>query len=524
MKKLFVFASVLFPLFAFAQSATWSENIACILYTHCTGCHNPNGIAPSSFINYQQTLPYRLGIQIAVNNKIMPPYPPDINYQRYVHERILTQEEIDLINDWVNNGAPEGTPSNAPTPPVYTGFATMTDYDLELQMPDFTVNSNSDVYRFFVLPANLTEDMFIESWEVIPGNINIVHHVGIFSDTTNVPFQLDANDTSGPGYTRFGDTGSNASVTIGAWTPGQTAVYYPDGFGVRLHKNAAVLLQVHYPSGVLGKEDSTKIRFKLRPVSSGIRELYTFVPLTHFQLSNGPLRIPANEMKTFNAQYNLNYSITVFEVTPHMHLIGKSIKSFAVTPNNDTLHFIHIPDWDFHWQGSYFFRKPIVIPAGSKLYAEATYDNTANNPKNPNSPPKLVTAGWGTEDEMMGIALIGTPALPGDENLINDTTSVKPAYNNCNFRNTPTNIKHRSFNNIWSNIYPNPSDNILFIKRNSGGNGVINIYDTQGKLLVTEPTYNEIHTVNISALSSGIYYVEIKTESVTQRQKIVVNR
>lgn len=525
MKKILGFLALFITLVAKAQLPTWSDNIACILYTNCTGCHNPNGIANSSFLTYQQVLPYRFGIQVAINNKIMPPYSPNISYQRYTNERVLEQDEIDLINEWVNNGAPEGNPSNAPAAPSYSSSATMQDYDLELQIPTYTVGSVSDIYRVFVLPVNLNNNMYITGWEIVPGNVNIVHHVGIFSDTTNVPFQLDAADPQ-PGYTRFGLTGSNASVLVGAWVPGQEALYFPNNFGMLLKKNAAILLQIHYPSGVLGQQDSTKIRLKLSPIGNGMRELFTYVPLTHFRFSNGPLRIPANQIKTFYANNSVNNKITIFETFPHMHLIGKSVKSFNITSSNDTIPLLHIPNWNFHWQGSYFFKKPIILLAGSNIYAEVVYDNTSNNIYNPNSPPKLVVAGEGTEDEMFGITFLAAAYMSGDENLIYDTTTTKRTYNNCSYKNigTITTVENFSFlTNMWSNIYPNPTKDILNIVNKESALQHVRLYNVQGKIVFESINTQTDHIeVSTSSFNKGIYYAEIKTNYGVVRKKVLI--
>jgi hypothetical protein len=142
-------------------------------------------------------------------------------------------------------------------------------------------------------------------------------------------------------------------------------------------------------------------------------------------LVNGPLSIPANTTKTFRAEYTLPVGVTVLGVLPHMHLVGKSIKAYALKPGGDTVHLVNIPEWDFHWQMYYRFQKPIYLPPGTKGVAIASYDNTTANPNNPNNPPQNVTLGEGTGDEMMLVYFNFTTqgASPLDTNTVIDTAS-----------------------------------------------------------------------------------------------------
>ena len=195
---------------------------------------------------------------------------------------------------------------------------------------------------------------------------------------------LDALDP-GPGYTFFGGTGSPNSKVIGAWVPGQHTYYSPNGMGIRIPANANIVLQIHYPGGTSNRTDSTKVLIKMTSIPQ--REITINTPLNHYQLDNGPLYIAANTTKTFYAHCYIPSDMSVLSVGPHMHLVGKSILSYGVTPTHDTIPFVDIPNWDFHWQGSYAFPKIIKIPGGSTIYSEAYYDNTLANIHNPNDPP-----------------------------------------------------------------------------------------------------------------------------------------
>lgn len=510
MKKISFLIVLAFALnIAKAQVPTWNDNIACIVYTHCTNCHNPNGIAPSAYINYQDVLPYRFGIQTAVNNKIMPPYPPDLNYQRYAHEKYLTDQEIDLINQWVNGGAPEGDVANLPTPPVYAAGSQLQQVDISVKMSEYTNTANDDDYRCFVLPTNLSQDKFMTAWEVIPGNRDIVHHVLVYLDTTGVARNLDAADP-GEGYQSFGGIGTNGAILIGAWVPGGEPYVFPDNMGMKIYKNSDIVLQMHYPAGTIGEKDSTQFNATFSS-SSNLRQVRLAPILNHgSSLVNGPLFIPANTVKTINAEFTLPANVTVLSVAPHMHLIGTSVKAFAVTPQNDTINLVKIDKWDFKWQGSYLFRKPLKIPTGSKLYSEAVYDNTMNNPYQPNNPPVDVSLGEATDDEMMLIYFAFLVYQNGDENIIYDTTSTIKTYNDCVFSEIPTATAINNYTSSSIAIYPNPANDVLHVSGMQDAIEKLTVIDVAGKKAELNLNNNQ---VNISQFQNGIYFVSLQMKN-----------
>jgi hypothetical protein len=260
---------------------------------------------------------------------------------------------------------------------------------------------------------------------------------------------------------------------------------------------------MHYPSGVSGQVDSTMVRLKYG--SPSLRNVTTIAALNHgTTLTNGPLFIPANTVRTFNNQVNTAVNRTLTGIMPHMHLIGKSIKAYCVTPTNDTIPLIDIPEWDFHWQYFYQFQKPILLPAGSTIYGEATFDNTTNNPNNPSNPPKDVGLGEGTEDEMFLIYMNLSSYLPGDTNIVIDTSSHYPHDASC-FKTTGINDYSRQ--NI--NFYPNPTSGIIKIE-GINTSYIANIYNTEGKIVFTK-TNDTNEPLNIQHLPNGMYYLQIKT-------------
>jgi hypothetical protein len=496
-------AFVLFQNSAIGHNPTWTDGIACIVYSHCTSCHNQNGIAPFSLMTYNDVFQNRFSIAASIQSKSMPPFPANQNKRKYAHANTLSDHEIDEIVDWVNNFAPLGDANNIPTPPTYSSTYQITNPDFVGQIPTYTVTSNNDVYRMFVIPVNNSVQQTIQSIEVYPGNREIVHHALVFQDTSIIPLTLDQNDTL-PGYSSFGGTGSATSKLLTVYTPGQGAFNFAPGFGAIMLPNSYIVIQMHYPSGVNGQVDSTMVRLKYG--SSSLRNVTTVAALNHSTtLTNGPLFIPANTVRTFNNQVNVVTNRTLTGIMPHMHLIGKSIKAYCVTPSNDTIHLIDIPEWDFHWQYFYQFQKPILLPAGSVVYGEATYDNTTNNPNNPNNPPKDVGLGEGTEDEMFLIYTNLSSYLPGDTNIIIDTLSHYPHDASC-FQTTGINTYNQS--NV--KIYPNPTSGVVQLE---GFNSTYTttVYTNEGKAVYTK-TNEPNDPLNLQHLYKGVYYLQIKTK------------
>lgn len=488
------------------NAQTWADDVAPIIYQHCTTCHHTGGLAPTSFLTYSDVVSEMYPISGAVANGIMPPWPPDPTYNHLAHERLLSATEKANIIDWIMNGAPQGNMANAPTPPVYNNGAVITNPDLVVTIPTYTVDTTADVYRCFPLPSGISVQEFITQLEVIPGNPGIVHHVLVFADTSNVCYSLDAA-APGPGYTDFGGVGTESAYLVGTWVPGSQPQFLPAGCGYGLLPNSNIILQVHYPAGSLGQADSTQVRFKF--ATTTVRPVYDDIWLYHdYNMTDGPLVIQPNQVKTFHESQMVPFAMTLLDVFPHMHLIGTSIKVYAVTLQGDTIKLININDWDFHWQGAYPFRKAIKIPAYSTLYSEAVYDNTMSNPHQPNNPPALVTAGEATTDEMMLTFFSWMNYHVGDENIVIDSSAI-----------TSTNdwlIAVDGKNKI--DCYPVPAAKQLHITINSNGSD-------EGQLVVTDLAGRTISMINanqklvegsneivadISALASGNYFITYK--------------
>lgn len=497
---------------------TWAENVACIFYTRCTSCHHTGGIAPFPLVDYADASGAAAGILDAVQNNRMPPWPPDPQYRRFAHERTLSAQEKQLIIDWVSNGVPLGNPANAPAPPVYSGTTQITNPDLTVSMPVYIIPPISqDLYRNFAVASGTQVDQYITGFEVVPGNRQVVHHVLVYMDTTGNASALDSLDPD-PGYS--GGLGNNNAKLLGVWVPGSQPDFFPQGMGIRLKAGATIVFQMHYPVGSSFQSDSTQIRFLLSP-NPNLREVTVAPILNHgFTLTNGPLFIPADSVRSFHAQLTSPLQISVLGIAPHMHLIGTSIESYFVSPLNDTVPLIRIPKWDFKWQGTYTYRQPLRIPLLSVLHANATYDNTSNNPYNPSIPPQDVSLGEATTDEMMLVYFYFTPYQQGDELIVVDTSTNISTYNGCNFI---TGVSE-GFKELPLKFYPNPASSSVIIDLPSGNCSVLMMTDARGKIVFRKENIRGDLELNVQDYPPGIYDVMAYMDQGLIRSRLVISR
>lgn len=490
-----------------AQTPTWSDNVACIVYNRCYSCHYTGGPTPFSLKTYSEAFLVRNAMKSAVQARRMPPWPADPSYRTHAHERYLTQGEIDLIKNWVDAGAPEGNPNNAPNPPAINTGSQIGTLSWSGKMSDYVNPLNQEDYRCFVIPLNNAQAVYLSAMEVIPGNREMVHHCLVYADNTGIPAQLDANDPL-PGYTNFGGTGSQDSKFLGGWVPGGDPIVYPAGMGMKLEPNSSLVLQMHYPINTQGKLDSTRVNLKF--ATGTTREVMNMPILNHITTINQPLVIPANTVRSFTADYTIPYNTTLLSIMPHMHLIGKSMKIYALPPVGDTIPLVNIPNWDFSWQGTYSFRKPLILPANSVLKAEAVYDNTTNNPNNPSNPPQTVTAGEATTDEML-IAYFSflIPSFASDANIVIDVDTVPPGIAQCMVLSNPDFPEATPLK-----LYPNPTSERATLQiPESWKTPEIRLTDASGRELPVSSIriQNELLLEGLPS-SPGIYTLTVRHE------------
>ena len=475
-------------------------------------------------MNYSEIAPWAPMIKYVTSIRYMPPWKADPHYSRFLGERVLTDEQIALIAEWADNGAPFGNPADEPSLPEFPTGSQIGTPDLVLSMSEsfHHVGGNQDEYRVFVIPTGLTEDKQIATLELRPGNKKVLHHALFSSDATGVARDLDEADP-GYGYDGFGGFGVDDAMgrMFPGYVPGQKPIPYPEGLGQILPAGADILMQAHYgPSPIPTKDSSTiNIFFKKEPV---IRQVQSFIFLPFAPLLQNDIFImPANTVKTFYCKYTTPFKVSLFAIWPHAHLLNQSYEVFTTAPNGDTTKLIRIPDWDFNWQGSYNFKKYIVLEPGTTIHVYATYDNTVNNPSNPNNPPKFVSWGEKTTDEMLFLPISYVPYFPGDEDVVFEEVTTDVEDPDIHF------VQH-----YLAPIVPNPAKDQAYINfvLELPDHITLRVLDMQGnvvKVLASDQwTSAGAHTksIELNQWPSGAYFVQMLGTNFTQAQKLVVNR
>lgn len=488
----------------FAQSVyTWNDHIAPIIYDNCSSCHHDGGIAYFNLMTYQDVVTWAEDVHEAMEDREMPPWPADPNYRNFVGEVILDQAEIDLVHDWMLEGMELGDPGEVPPPPVFGENGSLLDrIDYTVAIEPYTLQSNTDEYRWFVIETNFTDPVYISKLEVFPGLPSIVHHADLSYDNTGNSLANDLLDPL-PGFNQGTGT-PTYSFYINAWQPGGNPAIYPDDWGIRVPPGADFVIEIHYGPGGIGQVDSTKMNLQFiqdpqntRPVEVGWL-LYDTAPC----LVDGPLVIPANEVVTFHQESApLQNDISLISICPHMHQLGKSYRVWFESPTGDSVPLIDIPQWDFHWQKYYTFQQIQKIPAGSILKSEGVYDNTVNNDENPNNPPQTVTKGWTTEDEMFLCYFIYADYEAGDENIILDSTLL-------------TSVPPLSERELNFTLFPNPAKQVLYIQADMDSKFQYRIINVFGQVL-HESEMPKQDAVNIDFLPNGLYYLELYNEDIS---------
>jgi hypothetical protein len=393
---------------------TWHKNVGPLVQRKCGGCHVEGGIAPFSLQTYAQAHEMRDSINAAVRSGHMPPWMPAEDCAEYQHERSLDAEELALLTGWVDAGAPEGDPAEAPTEsePAQPGLSRV---DSRLTMPTaYTPRQSPDDYRCFLLDWPYTDTRYVTGFRGEPGNRGIVHHVIAFLAEPQQVAAAQALDDAeeGPGYTCFGGPGLNSGrvAWLGSWAPGSEGLDYPEKTGLRVAPGSKVILQVHYNTshaqpGQPGT-DTTSIALK---VDSTVDKVAIVQPFTNPNwVTNKTMVIPAGQADvvhgfTFDPSRYLeqisggvfqnNQPMTVHDVGLHMHTLGTSARLEIQRRSGTRECMLDIPRWDFHWQSSYAFTQPKVVNPGDALRIECHFNN---------SRPGAVEANWGegTGDEM----------------------------------------------------------------------------------------------------------------------------
>jgi len=390
------------------QPVTFNNQVVRVFQRHCQTCHRPGEIAPFSLTNYKDAHARRDDIREVVESRYMPPWKAVPGHGEFADVRRLSDDEIRLIERWVAAGAHEGDPRDLPSPRWFPPGWTLGTPSAVLAMEEpFTVPARTkDIYRCFVVPIRIPGEWnFIRASEVLPGNRKIVHHVQTFLDVTGRSVELD-RDEPGPGYTCFGGPRFDSAGGLGGWAPGYPPIEIPSGVAWGIPPGARLVIQVHYNNpGDTPETDVTRVgvHFTSGPFDRRLALVRAFA--WNFGI---PAGAPRNSVK---ASATVAEDLEALSIHAHMHLLGREMTVTAHLPDGTKQPLLRIDDWDFEWQIRYNYKRPVPLPAGTRVEAECVYDNSAANPKNPSKPPRPVFSGFETTDEMCHASVLGTARM-----------------------------------------------------------------------------------------------------------------
>jgi len=407
---------------------TFWQDVAPLLYDSCVTCHREGGVGPFPLATYEDAGPWAAAIAAAVQERTMPPWlvTDDGSCGDFRNSRWMSQEQIDTIVTWFEEGAVEGDPRDDLTVPPLPGLPDATEF----HTPDFVPEiqggdlAEFDEYRCFLIDPALPGDRFLTAYDVVPGNEAIVHHVLVMpvdpeleveGGLTNaeVMAALDDESPEREGWPCFGEAGEGVE-TSGipvVWAPGQGVVQFPEGTGLRFAAQEQLVVQVHYnlaTASNIGMADQTTIQLKLEESVEREGVMLLPDPFLDSIFEGDPIELAPGEASVeytweLPVQYLLAYeglpSVDLYGVFPHMHEYGQAMRLEIEDPTGAEC-AAEVNHWDFNWQLQYFYEQPRTLTADDVLRVTCDFDTTrATEP---------VTPGWGTNNEMclMGMYLV----------------------------------------------------------------------------------------------------------------------
>ncbi len=428
------------------RDVTYTEDLDPIVQARCAGCHQEGGPAPFPLVTVEDVRKRRDLIVEVTRRRLMPPWMPEHGGVPFVGDRSLTNEQIALFQRWSERGAPEGPPVlHPPIPPRRPDDWVLGQPDLILRVPEpFTLPAEGrDVYRNFVipLPPFATSPRYVRAVEFHPGNPKAVHHAFLHIDRTTESQALDLKSPE-PGFPGLHVPPSAQSPPghFLSWQPGKQLIPEPDDMAWPLAAGSAIVIQAHLrPSG------------KPELVQPVVGLFFTDKPPTRVPAKIGlwsqDIRLPAgSRAETVKDSITLPVNVDLLRILPHAHFLARRVEAQATLPDGTTRSLLRIPAWDFNWQGDYVYKDPIFLPKGTVLSMSLTYDNSADNARNPNQPPRLVAYGVESGDEMAEVWFQVLPRTPDGGALIERALQPKVlasgvAYNQYLLARDPSNVR-----------------------------------------------------------------------------------
>jgi Tfp pilus assembly protein PilF len=422
-----------------ANTVTFYKDIAPVLYRSCATCHRPEEAAPFSLLTYADAKKHAHQIADVTRDKSMPPWLPDPQKLKFADEMRLTEKEIELIQQWVEQGAREGRPADLPPPPTFVEGWRLgaPDMVLEAEKPFILSPQGTDTYWNFIFRVPITETKWVKAVEIRPGDKRYIHHANLLIDRDESSRSRESAPGAGFGgmEIRIESQVFEPDSHLLFWKPGTVPSVEPDGMALRLDKGTDLILNTHMqPSG------------KTEIIQPSIGLYFTSHPATKFPMllqleDDAKLDIPAGQGDfPVTDEFTLPVDVDLLAIYPHAHYLGKDIEAWATLPDGSREELIHIPHWNLNWQAVYRYAEPVLLPKGTTVSMRYIYDNSADNPLNPNQPPARVKSGNRSSDEMCHLWLQVLPVnfdpAQGDPRMV-----LEEALDAHDIKNDPANFE-----------------------------------------------------------------------------------
>jgi mono/diheme cytochrome c family protein/cytochrome oxidase Cu insertion factor (SCO1/SenC/PrrC family) len=412
-----IFREPIKPTTVTASAVTYAKDVAPILFKNCVDCHRDGEAAPFALTTYQQAKVWATAIKDYTTRRQMPPWKATPNFGDFHDARVLSDAQIATLAKWAETGAPAGDLKAVPPLPKFPGDGWILGKPkngeiLASDRPYTLAAEGDDVYQQFVLPVDTSKERYINAIEFRADNRPIVHHIIIYFDFSGKSVELDKASPE-PGYNvPNGDGGIGVPLQetqwVAGWAPGNTARFLPEGMAFKMPVGAKVVMQVHYHKTGKTEIDRSQVAFHYVDEEKVDKVVYTNMLINPFLLLK-----PGVERQKVTAGLTLRFPTEIIAVMPHMHYLGKQITLTATQPDKTVVPMIDIKDWDFNWQETYRYKKPLQMAKGTRLELTAYFDNSEKNPRQPSHPPRQVTWGEATMDEMcIGFFQYAVPRQP----------------------------------------------------------------------------------------------------------------
>ncbi len=376
-----------------APTISFHKDIEPILQERCQECHRPGEVGPMPLITYEQARPWAKAIKAAVVQRKMPPWPINPQYGKFSNDRSLSKDQIDLLTAWVDNGAPEGSVADAPKSRTWVDGWNIPKPDAVIEMPiAFDMPASGRVeYQYIVIPTGFTEDKWVQMAEVRPSDRTITHHGQIYIREPGSKWLADQK----PGVPLpIANGNSMGSDILTIYTPGMVPDVWKPGTAKLIPAGSDLVFQMHYTA--TGKPGRDRTRLGLVFAKEPPKErVFTMLGV------NTRISIPPGD-PNYKAEtiIPINRNMTMLTLFPHLHLRGRAFQFELIYPNGETETLLKVDNWSINWQLSYKLARPIELTPGMKIKATGWWDNSPNNPANPD-PAKTVTWGEQSWEEML---------------------------------------------------------------------------------------------------------------------------